>query len=185
MPHPEIQPASRRQWWPENFIDEVAPDGRATPSDWLIRLEGGGYAYGNPTDRLAPPTAVQEGDVVEFSFQDQLGTSLMTLDADGEPAWTPPLPPGINVFWDGHDSDTICDTEASFAEFVKEYGEHPDSQVTVLCHWSERTVRCRFTAAGGVLRFLPVDDPPPPPVQSVTAPVQQSHGDLFSAAPSA
>ena len=179
-----IQPVERRRWWPHHYLDESMPHGRATPDAWLCRLDDGAHAYGIPGDDYGyGPKAVAEGEIVEFSACDTLGSALLTFDADGEPIWQPAIPAHVDHLWDG--GDIISDSAAEFAEQVKDsissgFAEDEERTLATLSRWPGDALRFQFTAIDGPPRFVPLDPIPEPPGEIISAPADPQT-DLFRA----
>ncbi|MEN3229238.1 hypothetical protein PUR21_16600 [Methylorubrum rhodesianum] len=180
-----IQSVERRQWWPASFLDESMPHGRATPDAWLCHLDDGAHAYGIPGDDDGfGPKAISEGEVVEFSACDTLGSALLTFSDDGEPVWQPEIPAEVDHLWDG--SEIISDSPADFAEQIKEavlggYAEDDERTLAMLSRWPGDALRFQFTALDGLPRFLPLDPVPEPPSILLSAPIDPQ-ADLFHVA---
>lgn len=167
-----IQTYDRRLWWPEAFVDEVMPPGRATPDAWLTRLSDGAHAIAGDEERELDPIRLTEGMEVAFLQQDTLGRARLTFEDDGKVTWSPAPPPECNFLWDGEVEGVIADSPDEFVQFVREagIGEPGEWLIVHLLHIGARNLRCRFTALDGPARFVPLDAEPAPPAEPVSAP---------------
>lgn len=183
-----IQPVERRQWWPYRFLDESMPHGRDTPDAWLCRLDDGAPAYGIPGDNDGyGPKALAEGEVIEFTACDTVGSALLTFDADGGPIWQPAIPAYVDHLWDG--DEIIADSAACFVEQVKDsiangFAEDEERILATLSRWPGDALRFQFTALDGPPRFLPLDPIPEPQGEPVSAPADPQ-ADLLALTPGA
>lgn len=169
-----IQTYDRRLWWPEAFVDEVMPAGRATPDAWLTRLSDGAHAIAGDDGCYCDldPIRLTEGAEIAFVQQDTLGRSRLTFGDEGKATWSPAPPAECNFLWDGEVEGVIGDSPDEFVQFVREagIGEPGEWLIVHLLHIGARNLRCRFTALDGPARLVPLDAEPPPPADPVSAP---------------
>jgi hypothetical protein len=185
MAENSIHPVARRLWWPEAFVDEVMPAGRATPSAWLTRLKDGAHAIAGDDDCELDPIRLSEGAEIAFLQQDTLGRSRLTFEDDGKVTWSPTPPTECNFLWDGEVEGTTADDPDEFVEFLREagIGEPGEWLIVYLMHIGARNLRCRFTALDGAPRFVALDTVPGAPADAVQAPpLDDAQGDLPLAA---
>lgn len=157
-PGTRIEPKARRTWYPDAYLDEIMPAGRATPDAWLFQLDDGALRCGcHPDGKEADfqAFAVAEGEVVEFSACDDLGTSVLTVAEDGSYRFDPPPPAGA-ILWETGDGDTQADSPEEYVQFARDGGYLPEpgepAEIRVAV-WSD-TTRLRFTAQDGPPRFV-------------------------------
>lgn len=124
-----------RKWVPSEYVDEITPPPRETPSDWIV--DGKALAGFDETD---PPKPLTEGQIVEFSWSADLGSCTITLREDGSYTTDAPVPDApeggtFNVY-DGCDADTLAFDMPSFIEALREEG--PGSYDAAFFSWSTR-----------------------------------------------
>jgi hypothetical protein len=165
-----------RKWWPESYVDEITPEGRSSPSDWLRLTEHDPFKL----DRCwqnGQDTPLAAGQVVNFVYADDLGTIRLTINPDStylvngaKPpipgqvdffrAETPnaPLPPfsRANAFWVVGDPDTYAD---DISQFVADYLhneplEEPRVETVALAYWSD-SIPHAFVVDDKGARFVP------------------------------
>jgi hypothetical protein len=179
-----VQPIERRLWWPEAFVDEMMPEGRATPSAWLVQIDGGTHAIAGDEDYELDPIPLTEGAEIAFLQQDTLGRARLTFDDDRKAVWSPTPPAECNFLWDGEVEGTTADSPDEFVGFLREagIGEPGEWLIVHLLHIGNRYLRCRFTAEDGPPRFVSLDPIPGDPAGAVSAPAEDdTQGDLLAA----
>jgi hypothetical protein len=119
-----------RQWWPEDWLDEINPPGRATPSDFVIKAGSHfwlGYALDaedvDEQDKRYFSKPLSIGDVVEFCCCDDLGEIEVAIYRDRNFFVRGGAQPRRRIdqathFWLAGNSDTLAST---LAEFVRDY----------------------------------------------------------------
>ncbi len=80
--------ANPRLWWPSHLTDEVTPQPRMKPEDWLHEQDDGSYLFGSveADEEERFPDAEQTvdiGDTLAFTYLDQLGRHAITVRSDG------------------------------------------------------------------------------------------------------
>ena len=131
-----------KKWVPSNYVDEVTPPPRETPSDWLV----GGNALADIEDD-EPPHPLADGQIVRFDWVEDLGRSTIIIREDGSyDAEVPPVIPEGGTFhvYDGCDPETLAFDMPSFIESLREEG--PGRYDAVFYSWSWRGVPFRFHA---------------------------------------
>jgi hypothetical protein len=68
-----------RKWMPAEYQDEVVPPARATPSDWIVKLNDGAPALAGGDPDETPGRALKDGDVVEFDWVEDYGNHQLTF----------------------------------------------------------------------------------------------------------
>lgn len=145
----------KRKWLPSIYQDEIVPPARATPADWIIRLDDGAYALaaGFP-DHDSNPTRLTDGQEVEFDWTEKHGTAEFTLHEDGTWSMTRPMPTTIGgamlVAFEG-DWDSMADSMALFAECAIDNHacDREEANTVVFYAWSDTPHR--FIFRGGIL----------------------------------
>lgn len=145
-----------RLWVPEILFDEVTPEPRPMPEDWLFKDANGKYWVGaDPTD---PTWAIDVAayETVLFCFVRRWGTATFTIHPDGSFTTSIPLPASANTFCDVSDWETVMDTPekfaAAWAEMIFAGDENTEPlDVEVYVHeWSDdRPFRLVVDEAGG------------------------------------
>lgn len=150
-----------RLWWPSFLVDELMPDGRATPEAWLAPDGAGVTAVyweedGKLIGTLAP------GETVGFIWHEKRGTVTIRVMPDGtwslEAARCPatadmfdgapmPQPPAADIasaswFADPNDYDTVVHSMDEFASNHARYtgpvDPAGDDVVVEMGFWSEK-----------------------------------------------
>ena len=149
-----------RRWLPSEWMDEVIPEPRDSPSAWIFKSDDGSYsvadnetAYGSQ-DLAGAPLA--EGDVVEFSWTEDHGQQTVSFNGAG--GWTlagaePTATPGSTMLYiEIYNAENMTDSldELCRSEMERDPSAH-DIEVSFYA-WSDASVRHVFH--GGV--FVPV-----------------------------
>lgn len=161
-------------WWPTSYMDEVMPPGRIHPSDWLMRLDDGAWAYGVPLDEVdrvgIEPTRLVEGQVVGFSECETLGDYTMRVERDGTFTWPQGAPPERTThLWQDEDVLTMSETAEQMAEHIGEWGGVGDYEISAL-RWGDGT-DYRFEIVEGEGRFVEIGPTPRATVVPADAPL--------------
>lgn len=136
---------------PEIYLDEINPEGRDSPNDWVIR-RGRGFALDRPF-RDAPerawnrPLPFADQQVFAFSWVEDHGTGVLVVNDSG---WscTPPMPAAATTvrLLEGYSTSIGGSIDEMLREeFGDDWpeGEHPVEFYT----WHTR--QFRFDAASG------------------------------------
>ena len=156
---------SEKQWVPAIYLDEITPPPRTTATAWAVALPEGDFALAPADDEIDeedrdPPTALKDGDIVQFSWFVDLGRAgflIKSLDKTLPPSerWAvdrePPTPPeGGHLFvMETGDSETMMDGLAEFAEAYIDngYGLSEGEETTIAYYsWSSGSVPFEFRA---------------------------------------
>lgn len=168
-----------RLWWPGFLVDEVMPDGRATPEAWLEPDEAGVTAvYWEEDGKLIG--TLTPGETVAFIWHERRGTVTIRVmpdgswsldDArcprttdmfDGEAAPTPPAADiaSANWFADPGDYETMAH---SIDEFAANHAENAgpldpagDVVAVTMGFWSEKV---HFVVSADGKSLEPVEAP--------------------------
>lgn len=71
-------------WWPEALVDEIMPEGRKSPDDWIVDHNGApALSMGEEEDNDGPPQPLQAGQIIQFSAMVELDMCVLRLDAQG------------------------------------------------------------------------------------------------------
>lgn len=150
--------SSTRTWLPADYLDEVIPTPRPSPSDWIITLPGDAYALAPAEDDHEPREILKAGDVVEFYWTESYGTVDIDIRAAGTFAVVGgTVDPRANCVRADFDNDTVDDSVASLAENWIENGRDPGVFVVDQYSWSKGEDYRFETAASEGPRFVPVD----------------------------
>lgn len=139
------------EWWPTSHLDEIMNSGRADPSDWIMTLEGGRFAYGGPS--VTEMESVTEGETVSFSSCQTLSYLEMVIHEDGSFVLDKPEPIDATHWYD-EDCEDIQDTAQALAKSLFESigaGTHDVSTA----RWSHTDFR--FEVTDGVGCFVRVE----------------------------
>lgn len=131
-----------RKWWPTAIVDEGMPEGRASPTDWIVRLDDG-FALADGDKDGEPWLVVAIGDIVEFTFAVSRGEVAVTIHPDGGYEAHGPVPDDATYFWEHGDSYTAADTMAEFARFWAECASpsEPERIDVAMNRWGEELFR--------------------------------------------
>ena len=155
--HPLPQP--QVSWLPDDYIDELTPDGRPSPQDWIIKPDGiarldapfpeeDGYEPWNRTRYLS------DGDAISFCRRTDYGEATLTVThRDGEVTWTvsPIVVPNGCTFGLLYDPETNAD---SLDELVQGGGVSPleeGEHVIWMVHWESAAALMRINSTTGML----------------------------------
>jgi hypothetical protein len=131
-----------RKWTPADYCDEVSPQPRATPSDWIVPLPDGRYGMAKneqdfgaeDADPATPGCAyvLNDGDLVKFSWTEDHGTADFTVfdpavKPDADQTWMceremPVVEGGCSMVAALFDWDTMAFSMAEFATHFDEVG---------------------------------------------------------------
>ena len=139
-------------WIPEPYFDEVVPEPKTTPSDWIGALDDGAPALLD-FDGEEPERALHDGDRVDFYESRAMGSATLTIGDDGSWSVDREMPAGANLV-SCYDLEDSFDTIAAMIESAKESavegcgGEfEPGAEYFIrYWYWSARTP-FRFDAA--------------------------------------
>jgi hypothetical protein len=116
----DVIPVPERKWIPTVYCDEVCPEARATPQDWLVFLPGDVYGLEAAwSDDDGATVVIAPGETVSFMWLVELGSDTLTINADG--TWStlrpqPDTPPGGSLsVWEMGDFETMMDSLSEFA----------------------------------------------------------------------
>jgi hypothetical protein len=124
-----------RQWWPDDYVDEVVPTSRATPQAWIIPMPaGGGFTLASAyhddpkeqADRLSDGDIsfepLKDGQQLKFVAFDDFGDLHISVAADGSYViLSGTLDPRADHFWEWFNNEGPLGD--SLEEFAKEYAE--------------------------------------------------------------
>lgn len=113
-----------RKWCPAEWMDEVPPTLGLSPDDFLKRTAEGVLqltpitAEGEDGESWPPTTDIVPGAIVSFTWHENRGARLITIQADG--SWTidEPFPDDTNCFRDEYGE---LEVEGSIQDVVNSY----------------------------------------------------------------
>lgn len=106
---------SEKRWLPDLLIDEVIPEPRERPEDWLIAGANHDFWITDDQDEDGPCLRLVPGETAVFNWFRSFGTTTFTVHPDGTFSSTVPLPPEANHFADVDDFETMMETPQDFA----------------------------------------------------------------------
>lgn len=115
IPAPSPLIPSEKRWLPEFLLDEVIPELRAKPEDWLITGVDHDFWITDDQDEDGPGLRLLPGETASFQWFRSFGTVTFTVHPDGTYSSAVPLPPEANHFADVDDVETMMDTPQDFA----------------------------------------------------------------------
>lgn len=166
------------QWWPTDYIDEVSPPGRASPSAWIETIAGNGaqLAAADPVEDGgdgAPGRTLVADETLTFVSREMLGMIAVTIRTDGtwmigkrdplEFKLLDTVPAGTNAFWLAGDisGDTLAESMDAFVAAYIELDlpddpptEPTEVHVAMACDSDEQPFR--LVIDGGKARFDPI-----------------------------
>lgn len=153
---------TERRYLPADYLDEVVPTPRPSPSEWIVTLPGNSYALVPiEEDDEEPSHFLRAGDVVEFNWIESYGLIEVTIAADGSFTSSRTPDPRANCVWIPWDSETIDESIASFARnWIKNrigYGKKPTTIELEQYAWSAQSERYRFELSSSGPRFVLVE----------------------------
>ncbi len=107
-------------WIPSEYMDEVCPEPRPTPSDWLIADPLKRLAPGDDGPEAAPGRLVRNGDVVKFDELVSYPNVRAVWNGPGDWKLLSPYPAGATCFCLLGDPDTVG---YSLDDFMRDNGE--------------------------------------------------------------
>lgn len=109
-----------RSWVPSDYLDEISPPGRETPSHWIARHAVGDHYVLAPAWSEGEPEGlkVQLGEIVGFHCTDDHGEVRVTIRRNGTYDCHGKVPAEASHFWIHADAESLG---SSLAEFVKHY----------------------------------------------------------------
>jgi hypothetical protein len=155
----DVTPA--RQWWPDEYLDEIMPAGTFEPSDWILGGAGDTWLIG-PADledrKNWPCLVLRAGDEIAFSWKEGRGENTMLVYpnrtfelAQSEPAdWS--IVYGADDFENSGDSlQAFADDNAEMAELRE--GDEPLRIEIAFARCGE--TRFRLEVEGRTARLMP------------------------------
>lgn len=169
-----------RRWWPSFLLDEVMPEGRERPEDWLSPAENGVTTIHWDEERDQVAGTISPGETVAFNWHEDRGVVTIRIMPDG--TWSledarcsgtvdlftgdRPLPPPASAieeathFWEPDEWESCGDTMDEFArcraDFVPPDPEG-DLVEVAMGFWSD-DMRFVVSADGRALRPEGGDD---------------------------
>ena len=151
-----------RRWMPSEYLDEVVPDARDTPSAWIERLNDGAHVLAAPFPDGAQQHGrrLSDGDEIEFSWTEDHGIGAVRFENEQGRLvlgrWPNAVEGEMFVCALGVPSSVSASIE-EFCEHWIDNGEPVDEDVTVAFYvWSGTPKVFKFCAA--TARFEPVPD---------------------------
>lgn len=132
-----------KKWLPADYQDEMIPDLRDSPDDWIAP----GCAALAAADEECDPMPLTEGEVVKFDWCVSLGRNRITVtDSD---TWTcdadiPSPPEGGDLCIRVIGDDRIVDSADDLARQVIIDGDGPGSYEISIYAWSWKSVPYEF-----------------------------------------
>lgn len=102
-----------RKWWPDNYADEIMPEGLFAPDDWIVgRVPAMAGAVLAPRERDEAHdygcVIVAEDEVVSFMWVEPRGATTITIFADG--TWRGSVPDDFTHCWEDGEIEQSGDT---------------------------------------------------------------------------
>ena len=129
-------------WVPECYLDEVAPEPRATPSVWLAPGDVMRLAGFDSDDE--PGAVVAEGETMTFVSLTHFGTCRVEWNGGRDFVARDPIPAGATIFMLVGDTDTISTSVADLCGSLVD--EDPGELDVLAYHWCDGTA---FVMRGG------------------------------------
>ncbi len=130
-------------WWPDHLLDEVMPEGKIDPIEWITKAEDGSWRLGATHEGfyfMPGGKVVTDGQILSFTKSTHLGDEDVIIYPDGTFHPQDAEPAGYNQVWVRGDIDTMA---ANLSDFIKMYGHtaEPDGSVFELtfCRWDGAT----------------------------------------------
>lgn len=135
-----------RKWWPAEWVDEVVPPGRASPSDFIIDADGHYFlGYRLDADDVTEfqkrfyNTGIDPADTIEFMWADDLGPVDVAILPDGDFGHVD-VPSEATHFWTDRDGNTLAHSLEDFVkQWIEAHGKPDKPQVVTVAMacWSE------------------------------------------------
>lgn len=141
---------------PADYLDEVVPEPRDTPSAWIVALPGDAYALA-PFDEGDEPTRIlKSGDLVSFCWHQVFGSLQVTIRSDESFTSVPEPHPIANGFWERGDTDSFAPSLTEFAKGWLQNGGEPEIVEVDHYFWSDGEPY-RFEVGADGPRFVLVE----------------------------
>jgi hypothetical protein len=148
-----------RKWIPTEYQDEVIPPPRDTPDAWLRRATDGTWLLA-PSEDLGFVRVLVDGDIVEFDWTVNLGSSEFVVRSDGPWHIDPPAPEppdGCTLqLMEAGDPESMEFSVENFARNWLDRDRSPTSTTVVFYAWSNAPVAFVFNKGA----FHPRDPAP-------------------------
>jgi len=168
----DVTPA--RQWWPDEYLDEVMPDGTFEPGDWILGGEGDVWLIGpaDREDRKNWPSFIQRaGDEIAFSWKEARGENTMLVYPNRTFELELPEPADWSAVYDIDDFENSGDSLQAFADDnaaladLRE-GDEPLRIEIAFVRWGEAIFR--IEVEGRTARLVPVESAVSPSASATT-----------------
>ncbi|PZQ18934.1 MAG: hypothetical protein DI565_00575 [Ancylobacter novellus] len=148
-------------WTPEDYLDEVVPEPRESPTAWIVGRDGAeGWRLADIDGRDEGPAdacriVIPEGGVVTFCAFDDYGAFEIETLADG--GWSCPddIPADATHFCAEGDIDTLGESVDQFVAGLIEngYASPGETVRTAVYRWSD-PIPHRLVVENGAARFV-------------------------------
>mgnify|MGYP004538338873 CR=1 FL=1 len=147
MTDPVVAP--ERKWVPALYVDEITPEGRGGPAEWIVP-HGEGYALA-PAEEDGNPIPLTEGEAIAFDWYEDHGTVVLLLHADGGHSLARPAPPEINAAMVVGDPETTCGSVTELVAELREVHGAGKAVEELICIsvWSRRAESFVFALVEG------------------------------------
>lgn len=131
------------KWLPADYQDEMIPELRDSPDDWIAP----GCAALAAADEDCDPLPLTDGEIIKFDWCVGLGRGVITvIDSD---TWTcdvdiPSAPDGSHLCIRVIGDDRIADGPADLAQQMIIDGDGPGSYEVTFYAWSRKSVPHEF-----------------------------------------
>jgi len=152
-----------RKWVPKDYVDEVTPEPKAHPSDWLIPMTGGRFALAPnelETEEVQKKLRLlAEGERVSFEWVDEYGTIGFQIHEDMTWTFDPPPPRGAQHFYLMSDFDVFEGNPEDFALLMVGSEDCPGTHEVGCFTWCTAAVVYEFR--GGTFTEIGEEVGPP------------------------
>ena len=105
---------NKRLYVPIDYLDEITPEGRDHPDQWIVSLDEGCRLAHYEEDVAG--RALQNGEVVDFSWLERYGDAILEINPDRTWDVSFEMPQGATLCGIDGDIDTISDSVATSVE---------------------------------------------------------------------
>lgn len=131
---------AEKTWIPSDYMDEVIPTPRKSPSDWIVQLPGDGVFALAPCEEEDEPThLLKNGDLVKFDWMEDHGRAEFTV-RDGKWSVDRQPPPETTHICEIGNPDSL--SYEGIEVFAKNWlsVDHDDTETTLFYYtWSEQS----------------------------------------------
>lgn len=127
------------EWWPENLVDEVMPEGKAAPEDWVEDghlVTPGSDGDGNDIERRHK---LADGERVKFFRCAEHGRAVVTVASGGTAHCEAEMPAGADqcCIMEGWQMETSSGSVLETLQLLQDCDPEPDEYIICFFEWED------------------------------------------------